>query len=80
MPVLEVPQALPERIEYLLHPVVAFETAHAPLSENGSIVVRWRSGDFTWSLELEADCSMETSLMEENRLVCRHTLHVQATR
>jgi hypothetical protein len=141
MPVLEVPQTLPERIEYLLHPVVDFETAHAPLSEthavawqerldqlsawsrdpeqlsdeaieapsrhmlglamdvaavlrdrnieapdrmipngDGGIVFRWRSCDFTWSLELEADGSMETSLMEENKLVCRHTLHVQATR
>ena len=141
MPVLEVPQTLPERIEYLLHPVVDFEMAHAPLSEthamawqelleqlsawardpeqlsdeeiaapsgrmlrlamdvaavlrdrnveapdrvipngDGGIVFRWRSCDFTWSLELEADGSMETSLMEENRLVCRHTLHVPATR
>jgi len=141
MPVLEVPQTLPERIEYLLHPVVEFETAHAPLSEthamawqelleqlsawvrdpeqlrdeeiaapssrmlrlamdvaavlrdrnveapdrvipngDGGIVFRWRSCDFTWSLELEADGSMETSLMEENRLVCRHSLHVPATR
>jgi len=47
---------------------------------DGGIVFRWRSCDFTWSLELEADGSMETSLMEENRLVCRHSLHVPATR
>ena len=47
---------------------------------DGGIVFRWRSRDFTWSLELEADGSMETSLMEVNRLVCRHSLHVPATR
>jgi hypothetical protein len=141
MPVLEVPQTLPERIEYLLHPVVELDTAHTPLSGtyavawqelieqlsawardpqqlsdehveapsgrmiqlamdvaavmrdrsveapdrvvpngDGSIVFRWRSRDFTWSLELDADGSMETSLMEENKLVCRHCLHAPATR
>jgi hypothetical protein len=37
MPLLEVPQTLPERIEYLLHPVVDFETAHAPLSEDRAV-------------------------------------------
>ena len=141
MPVLEVPQTLPERIDYLLHPVVDLETGHAPISGtdavawqevieqlaawardpeqlsdegieapsdrmlrlaldvvavlrernvespdrvipngDGGIVFRWRSRDFTWSLELDADGSMETSLMEEDRLVCRHSLHAPATR
>jgi hypothetical protein len=141
MPVLEVPQTLPERIEYLLHPVVELETVRAPLSEihagpwqevfeqlaawardpdqlsdedieapsgrmiqlamdsaavmrdrnaeapdrvvpngDGGIVFRWRSHEFTWSLELDADGSMETSLMEEDKLVCRHSLHAPATR
>lgn len=141
MPVLEVPRTLPERIEYLLHPVVELETPHAPLSQanagawqerieqlaawardpqqlsdedivapsgrmiqlamdvaavmrdrnveasdrvvpngDGGIVFRWRSRDFTWSLELDADGSMETSLMEDNKLVCRHCLHAPATR
>ena len=47
---------------------------------DGGIVFRWRSCDFTWSLELEADGSMETSLMEEDRLVCRHSLHAPAAR
>lgn len=141
MPVLEVPQTLPERIAYLLHPVMELETAHAPLSEthavawqelivqlsawardpqqlsdedieapsgrmlqlamdvaavmrdrnveapdrmvpngDGGMVFRWRSREFTWSLELDVDGSMETSLMEENKLVSRHCLHAPATR
>jgi hypothetical protein len=140
MPALEVPQTLPDRIAYLLHSVVEFETPHAPLSEihlvawqeliaqlsawardpqqlrdedieppsnrmiqlamdvasvmrdrkieapdrivpngDGGLVFRWRSGEFTWSLELDVDGSMETTLMEEHMLVCRHSLHIPAS-
>ena len=141
MPALEVPQTLPDRIAYLLHSVVDFETARAPLSAtqlvawqqviakltawardpeqlrdedieppsdgmvqlamdvatvmrdrkieapdrivpngDGGLVFRWRSGEFTWRLELDVDGSMETTLMEEHTLVCRHSLHVPASR
>jgi hypothetical protein len=47
---------------------------------DGGLVFRWRSGNFTWSLELDVDGSMETTLMEEHELVCRHSLHVPASR
>ena len=142
MKVLEVPQTLPEKIDYLLQPVLPREAKRRPLSQaeiaawreiidnrlsawardpqqladegieapgvpmlqlamdvaralydqrveapdrvipngDGGMVFRWRSGDFTWSLELDADGSMETSLMEHNKLVCRHSLHSEATR
>jgi len=36
---------------------------------DGGIVFRWRSRKFTWSLECNADGSMESSRMEENKLV-----------
>ena len=42
---------------------------------DGGIVFRWRSGDFTWTLELDADGALETSLMENDNLLCRHSLH-----
>ena len=47
---------------------------------DGGLVFRWHSGEFTWSLELDVDGSMETTLMEEHTLVCRHSLHVPASR
>ena len=47
---------------------------------DGGIVFRWRSGDFTWSLELDVDGSLETSLMEQDDLLCRHSLHTERRR
>ena len=44
---------------------------------DGGIVFRWRSGNFTWSLELDADGSLETSLMDHDSLLCRHSLHTE---
>jgi hypothetical protein len=46
---------------------------------DGGIVFRWRSGDLTWSLELDTDGSMETSLVDRDSLVCRHSLHAEAS-
>jgi hypothetical protein len=142
MKVLDFPQTLPERIAYLLEPVLTRQTPRELLSEaervpwqelmekqlsswarnpeqlgdegivapsggmvqlaidvarvlrdqsvevpdrvvpngDGGVVFRWRSGDFTWSLELDADGSMETSLMEHDSLVCRHSLHAEPSR
>ena len=139
MKVLDFPQTLPERIDYLLQPVVIRPTARellpaaeiaawqdlmdkqfsswasdpeqlgddgieAPSVEivrlardvatvlreqnvespdrvvpngDGGIVFRWRFGDFTWSLEVEADGSLESSLMEHDSLLCRHSLHTE---
>ena len=137
MKVLEFPQTLPEKIDYLLQPVVMRPAARELLSSaevaawqelidkqfaswasdpqqlsddgleapsvgtvqlatniasvlrdqivdvpdrvvpngDGGIVFRWRSGDFTWSLEVDVDGSLETTLMEHERLLCRHSLH-----
>ncbi len=47
---------------------------------DGGIVFRWRSGDFTWSLDLDADGSLETSLVERENLLCRHSLHAEPGR
>ena len=142
MNVLELPQSLPEKIDYLLQPVLPRRTQREALSEakiaawreiiddrlsawardpeqladegivppsaamfqlardvatalcdqrvdppdrvvpngDGGIVLRWRSDRFTWTLELDSDGSMETSLMEHTRLVCRHSLHAEPTR
>jgi hypothetical protein len=142
MKVLEFPQTLAEKIDYLLQPVVTRPRAHELLSDaeiaawqeligkqfsswardpqqlgddgieapsaetvqlamniarvlrdqnvespdrvvpngDGGIVFRWQSGDFTWSLELDADGSLETSLMEHDNLRCRHSLHTELGR
>ncbi len=142
MKVLEFPQTLPERIDYLLQPVVMRPAARELLSNveiaawqelidkqfaswasdpdqlsddglevpsvgiiklaasigsvlrdqnvdvpdrvvpngDGGIVFRWRSGDFTWSLEVDVDGSLETTLMERERLLCRHSLHAELGR
>ena len=142
MKVLDFPQTLPERIDYLLQPIVTRPTANEVLREaeiaawqelidkqfsswardpeqlsddcieapsngvvqlamniarvlrdqnveapdrvvpngDGGIVFRWRSGDFTWSLELDADGSLETSIMAHDNLLCRHSLHAEPSR
>ena len=142
MKVLDFPQTLPERIDYLLQPVVTRSASREVLPEaevkawqelmdgqlsswardpeqlsddgieapcvgtvqlamsiarvlrdqnveppdrvvpngDGGIVFRWRSGNFTWSLELDADGSLESSLMEHDNLLCRHSLHTEPGR
>ena len=142
MKVLDFPQTLPERIDYLLQPVVTRPATRKRLGEaeiaawqeltdkqfsswvrdpeqlsddgveapsvgmvqlamniakvlreqnveapdrvvpngDGGIVFRWRTGDFTWSLELDVDGSLETSLMEHDNLMCRHSLHSEPSR
>ena len=142
MKVLDVPRSLPERVDYLLPPVVVrpgprerelqAETAawreliegrlsswakdpgqlgdegiQAPSASmvelaidvlrvlrdqrvdapdrvvpngDGGIVFRWQSADVTWNLELDADGSMETSLLERDGLVSRHILHAKPVR
>ena len=142
MTVLEFPQTLPDRVDYLLQPVVtrpateqalaAAEIAEwrefidgqltswasdpgqlsddgvvAPSAElvqlamsvakmlrdrsveppdrivpngDGGIVFRWCSGDFTWSLELDADGSLKSFFLERDSLLSRHSLHVEPMR
>lgn len=142
MKLLDFPETLPEKIEYLLQPLLTLQAARVPLSDaqraawqewiadhlsvwardpqqlgddgieapsgamirfagdvaavlrdrnvepperivpdgDGGVVFRWRSGNFTWSLELDADGSMETSLVENCRLVSRHSVHGEPVR
>jgi hypothetical protein len=142
MQVLEIPQTLPERIHYLLQPVLLPQAARGSVSEaertawqelidkqlsawardphqladegveapspatiqlaidvasvlceqsveapdrvvptgDGGIVFRWRCAGFTWTLELDDDGSLETVLMDNSHLVCRHSLHPEPTR
>jgi hypothetical protein len=42
---------------------------------DGGIVFRWRSGQRTWTIELDSDGSIESSLMLGGKLVWRHSLH-----
>jgi hypothetical protein len=45
---------------------------------DGGIVMRWRLPGRTWSIELDTDGSIESSLMAGSRLLWRHSIH-QAT-
>jgi hypothetical protein len=42
---------------------------------DGGIVFRWRLPGRTWSIELDVDGSIESSLMAGSRLLWRHSLH-----
>jgi hypothetical protein len=42
---------------------------------DGGIVFRWRSDERVWTIELDSDGSIESSLMLNGRLVWRHSLH-----
>lgn len=139
MKVLDLPQTLPDRIDYLLQPVMTRPVGREALSEaesaawrellenqlalwaiapeqlsdegveapskaviqlavniaqvlrdqgveapnrvvpngDGGIVFRWRSGDFIWNLELDAAGSLETSLVQRDHLLCRHSVHAE---
>jgi hypothetical protein len=45
---------------------------------DGGIVMRWRLSDRTWSIELDVDGSIESSLMAGRRLLWRHSIHQDA--
>jgi len=42
---------------------------------DGGIVFRWRPGQRVWTIELDSDGSIESSLMVHGKLVWRHSLH-----
>lgn len=42
---------------------------------DGGIVFRWRSGQRAWSIELDSDGSLESYLLQQGKLVWRHSLH-----
>ncbi|MBC8872773.1 MAG: hypothetical protein H8E44_25350 [Planctomycetes bacterium] len=42
---------------------------------DGGIAFRWRSGQRAWTIELDSDGSIESSLMVHGKLVWRHSLH-----
>ena len=45
---------------------------------DGGIVMRWRLLGRTWSIELDLDGSIESSLLVSNRLLWRHSIHQNA--
>jgi hypothetical protein len=47
---------------------------------DGGIVMRWRLSGRTWSIELDSDGSIESSLMVGSRLLWRHSIHQDAAR
>ncbi len=45
---------------------------------DGGVVFRWRLSGRTWSIELDSDGTIESSLMAGSRLLWRHSLHEHA--
>jgi hypothetical protein len=48
---------------------------HLVPNGDGGIVFRWRSGQRAWSIELDSDGSLESYLLQQGKLVWRHSLH-----
>jgi len=42
---------------------------------DGGVVFRWRLPGRTWSIELDVDGSIESSLMADSKLLWRHSIH-----
>lgn len=47
---------------------------------DGGIVLRWRLPDRTWSIEMDVDGSIESSLLAGTQLLWRHSIHQNATK
>lgn len=48
---------------------------HVLTNGDGGVVFRWRLAGRTWSIEMDVDGSIESSLMVGGRLLWRHSLH-----
>jgi hypothetical protein len=42
---------------------------------DGGVVFRWRPAGRTWSIEMDVDGSIESSLMAGSKLLWRHSIH-----
>jgi len=47
---------------------------------DGGIVLRWRLPDRTWSIEIDVDGSIESSLFTSSQLLWRHSIHQDVTK
>jgi hypothetical protein len=47
---------------------------------DGGIVLRWRLPGRTWSIELDVDGSIESSLLAGSQLLWRHSIHQDAAK
>ncbi len=47
---------------------------------DGGIVLRWRLSGRTWSIEMDVDGSIESSLLAGSQLLWRHSIHQDAAK
>lgn len=53
---------------------------HLLTNGDGGVVFRWRLAGRTWSIEMDIDGSIESSLIAGSRLLWRHSLHERSAK